>query len=75
MSDKRQMKSAARLYAVQALFQMEATGQTFEAIETEFKDHRFGEVFEGEEMAEGDVTSTSIDHNLTVTTLFDVFSD
>ncbi|MDF1873563.1 transcription antitermination factor NusB [Vannielia sp.] len=55
MSDKRQKKSAARLYAVQALFQMEASGQTAEAVETEFEDFRFGtEFFEGEEMAEGD---------------------
>ena len=29
--EKRQMKSAARLYAVQALFQMEQSGQTVEA--------------------------------------------
>ncbi len=57
MSDKRTRKSAARLYAVQALFQMEASGQTAEAVETEFEDHRFGtEYFEGEEMVEGDPT-------------------
>ena len=57
MSDKRTMKSAARLYAVQALFQMEASGQTAEAVETEFEDHRFGtELYEGEEMAEGDTS-------------------
>ena len=55
MSDKLQKKSAARLYAVQALFHMEATGQTIDAIETEFATHRFGEVFEGVEMAEGDL--------------------
>ena len=30
--DKKQMKSAARLYAVQALFQMETSGQTVEAV-------------------------------------------
>ncbi len=29
---KRQTKSAARLYAVQALFQMEASGQTASAV-------------------------------------------
>ena len=55
MANTRQMKSAARLYAVQALFQMEASGQTVEAITREFEDHRFGAVYEGEEMAEGDV--------------------
>ena len=51
----RQMKSAARLYAVQALFQMEAAAQTVDAVRQEFEDHRFGAVYEGEEMAEGDV--------------------
>ena len=54
MTDKRQMKSAARLYAVQALFQMEASDQTIERVQQEFEDHRFGEVYEGDEMAEGD---------------------
>ncbi|WP_172297078.1 transcription antitermination factor NusB [Pseudoruegeria sp. HB172150] len=52
---KRQMKSAARLYAVQALFQMEASGQTVEAVRKEFEDFRFGGEFEGDEMVEGDV--------------------
>ncbi|MDT0681919.1 transcription antitermination factor NusB [Roseicyclus sp. F158] len=54
-SNKRQMRSAARLYAVQALFQMESSGQTTRAVEKEFEDHRFGAAYEGEEMAEGDV--------------------
>lgn len=52
--DKRQMKSAARLYAVQALFQMEATGQTIEVVTREFEAIRFGAVYDGEEMADGD---------------------
>jgi len=52
--EKRQMKSAARLYAVQALFQMEASGQTLDAVRQEFETHRFGAVYEGDEMAEGD---------------------
>ncbi len=55
MTSKRQMKSAARLYSVQALFQMEASGQSADAVQKEFEDHRFGAVYEGEEMAEGDV--------------------
>ena len=38
----RKMKSAARFYAVQALFQMEATAQTVEQIVREFETHRFG---------------------------------
>jgi len=49
------MKSAARLYAVQALFQMEASGQTTRAVEQEFEDHRFGIELNGEELSEGDV--------------------
>ncbi|SEM98048.1 NusB antitermination factor [Gemmobacter aquatilis] len=54
---KRQMKSAARFFAVQALFQMEISGQTVERVVREFESHRFGEVFEdGYEMAEGDAT-------------------
>ena len=55
MKPSRQMKSAARLYAVQALFQMEASGQSVDAIKREFETHRLGAVYEGEEMAEGDV--------------------
>ncbi|SDC96007.1 transcription antitermination factor NusB [Ruegeria marina] len=54
MNKKRKMKSAARLYAVQALFQMEHSSQTVEAVVAEFLDHRFGAVYDGEEMAEGD---------------------
>jgi N utilization substance protein B len=53
--DKKQMRSAARLYAVQALFQMEASGQTVEAVQAEFETHRFGATYEEGEFAEGDV--------------------
>lgn len=52
---KRQMKSAARLYAVQALFQMEHSDLTLDQVRVEFENHRFGETYEGEEMAEGNV--------------------
>ena len=52
---KRQMRSAARLYAVQALFQLEAGGQTVEAVRQEFEDHRFGAEVAGEALIEGDV--------------------
>ena len=52
---KRQMKSASRLYAVQALFQMESSGQTVEDVVREFETHRFGAIYDGDEMAEGDV--------------------
>ena len=54
-NQKRKMKSAARLFAVQALYQMEQSGQTFDQVRFEFLDHRFGEVFEDYEMLEGDV--------------------
>ncbi len=55
MTDKKQMRSAARLYAVQALYQMEVSQQTVERVVREFLDFRFGETLEtGEEMAEGD---------------------
>jgi len=55
-SQKRKMKSAARLYAVQALFQMEHSSQTVDVVRREFLEHRFGETYEGEEMLDGDVT-------------------
>ncbi|MFQ1700049.1 transcription antitermination factor NusB [Loktanella agnita] len=54
-NQRRKMKSAARLYAVQALFQMEASGQTVDGIIAEFEDHRFGATYDEGEMAEGDV--------------------
>ena len=53
--EKRRMRSAARLYAVQALFQMEAAGQGVDRVAREFETFRFGMVTdEGEELAEGD---------------------
>jgi N utilization substance protein B len=54
-NQRRKMKSAARFYTVQALFQMEATGQTVDAIVREFEDHRFGAQYDEGEMAEGDI--------------------
>jgi N utilization substance protein B len=54
-NQRRKMRSAARFFAVQALFQMEAIGQTVDGVITEFEDHRFGEVFDDVEMLEGDV--------------------
>lgn len=50
----RQMRSAARLYAVQALFQMEAAGLSADRVAREFEDFRFGAVYDDDEMAEGD---------------------
>lgn len=54
-NQKRRMRSAARLYAVQALFQMETSGQTTKEVEQEFEDHRFGASYEEGEFEEGDV--------------------
>lgn len=55
-NSKRQARSAARLYAVQALFQMEHSGQSVDSVTREFLDHRFGaEVEDGIDMARGDV--------------------
>ncbi|MFQ6548746.1 transcription antitermination factor NusB [Aestuariibius sp. 2305UL40-4] len=49
------MRSAARLFSVQALYQMEMSDQTVDAVIREFETHRFGEVFEDYAMAEGDL--------------------
>ena len=54
-NQKRKMRSASRLFAVQALFQMEQGDQSLDAVLREFEDHRFGEVLDEGEMAEGDV--------------------
>jgi N utilization substance protein B len=51
---KRKMRTAARLYAVQALFQMEHSNLTIDKVRLEFLDHRFGEMMDGQEMLEGD---------------------
>ena len=55
LTEKRQMKAAARLYAVQALFQMEASGQSVDRVVPEFEAHRFGAVYDEDEMADGDL--------------------
>ena len=77
MTDTRHMKSAARLYAVQALFQMEASGQTVEAVCAEFVEHRFGAVYEGDEMAEGDAQHfrAVVDHAVNHQALIDQLTD
>lgn len=40
--DRRLKKSASRLYAVQALFQMEASDATLDDVREQFLSHRFG---------------------------------
>ena len=62
---KRDMKSASRLYAVQALFQMEMSDATVDNVRRQFYDHFFGLVTEEEgEFIEGDVDSF---HDITET--------
>lgn len=51
---KLRRKSAARLYAVQALFQMEASGTGIDRIIEEFETHRFGADVDGDTYEEGD---------------------
>jgi len=53
-NQRRKMRSAARLYAVQALFQMEHSSMTVDKVRLEFLDHRFGAEYDGVEMQEGD---------------------
>ncbi len=45
-SERARLRRAARLAAVQALYQMEVSGQGARAVAKEFRDHRFGD--EGE---------------------------
>lgn len=53
-NQKRKMRSAARFYAVQALFQMEHSSLTVDTVIREFEAHRFGAEYDEGEMAEGD---------------------
>jgi len=54
-NQRRKMRSASRLYAVQALFQMEHSNQTSDAVIAEFMHFRFGETYEGAQMQDGDI--------------------
>lgn len=55
-NQKRKMRSASRLYAVQALFQMEQSDAGLDKVRREFLEYRFGaEQLDGEEMIDGDV--------------------
>ncbi len=55
MSQGLQRKSAARLYALQALFQMEACGQSVDVVCREFEEYRFGADLDGGKLVSGDV--------------------
>jgi len=54
-ADKRRMKSASRLYSVQALFQMEASDAPLDDVRTQFESHRFGATLDGDEYSEANV--------------------
>ena len=51
----RRMRSAARFYAVQALFQMEAADVGLETVVAEFEAHRLGAEIDGATYAEPDL--------------------
>lgn len=52
--DRRALSAAARLYAVQALFQMEAASMSAKRVRREFEDWRIGTEYEGEVSPEAD---------------------
>lgn len=51
----RRMRSAARFYAVQALFQMEVSEQNLPSVQEEFETHRLGAEIDGVTYAEPDL--------------------
>ena len=67
MTPEQQMRSVARLHAVQALFQMEASGQSATIVQKEFEEFRFVEELDGQELAEGDrdLFRKLVDHAVT----------
>ncbi len=76
-NQKRKMRSAARLYAVQALFQMEHSGQTVESIMHEFEEYRFGADYDDGELIDGDtehfrfVMQTAVNYQASIDQLTD----
>ncbi|WP_203292373.1 transcription antitermination factor NusB [Maricaulis parjimensis] len=48
------LRRAARLSAVQALYQMDIAGRGASSVIREFRDHRFGDAHEGDEFVEAD---------------------
>ena len=53
-NQKRKIRSATRLYIVQALFQMEQLGQSIDQVAEEFIEHRFGAYYDEGQMSDGD---------------------
>lgn len=74
---KRKMRTAARLYAVQALFQMEHSALSVDKVRLEFLDHRFGATLDGDALQEGDealfseVLETSVNYQAAIDQLTD----
>lgn len=54
-SPAKRARSAARLFATQALFQMEASDADLREVQQEFETHRFGAEIDGETFLEGDL--------------------
>ena len=53
-NEKRKIRSTTRLYAIQALFQMEQLGLSTDEVVEEFVAHRFGEKYEEGQLSDGD---------------------
>ena len=53
-NQKRKIRSATRLYIIQALFQMEQLGQSIDKVAEEFIEHRFGAYYDEGQMSDGD---------------------
>lgn len=53
-NEKRKIRSTTRLYAIQALFQMEQLGLSTDEVVDEFVVHRFGEEYEEGQLSDGD---------------------
>ena len=54
-SQSRKLRSAARFFAVQALFQMEALDAEMEKVAREFVSHRIGAEIDGEQYVDADI--------------------
>ena len=55
-NQKRKIRSATRLYTIQALFQMEQLCQSIDQVAEEFIKHRFGAHYDEGQMSDGDET-------------------
>ena len=53
-NQKRKIRSATRLYIIQALFQMEQLDQSIDQVVKEFIEHRFGAHYDEGQMSDGD---------------------